>query len=156
MLSKNLLHLLIIQLSLDIWIKSRSKKSSFRRTSTVPEEKSSANVADILGGPVLPISHSLNGTPDSLLSGPLNEGQRSAPDTGDSIAPTTPFPPISQSSSPFTTPEPDGTNDKLGEEIRRSRRTRRNTENGQEDRTAQRAFGSPVSLDGDDLRFWVH
>ncbi|XP_043282318.1 kinesin-like protein KIF12 isoform X2 [Venturia canescens] len=129
---------------------NQSRKSPFRRTSTVPEEISSSSVADVLGVPVLPLQNSPNGTPDSLLSGPLVDGQGSAPDTGDSINPTIPFPPISRSSSPFVSladHESKSNGLDSGQKLRRSRR--RAMDNGHEDLSAQRAFGSPVSLDGD-------
>ncbi|KAK0078276.1 hypothetical protein PV325_001212 [Microctonus aethiopoides] len=106
---------------------SHNKKAAFKRTSTVPQEMKPKS-ANVLGDPVAPISHSLDGTPDSVLSGPLIEGHcNSAPTTGESSKPTTPFPSISRTSSPFV-----------------SRK---------EDRSANRAFGSPVSVDHDDGHF---
>lgn len=79
----------------------RIKKSTLRRTSTVPEEITTKYM-NTFRPIVRRNSQSIDGTPDSLISGSLNEGQ-SAPDTGDSISFTTPFPVISRSSSPFTT-----------------------------------------------------
>ncbi|XP_034942202.1 kinesin-like protein KIF12 [Chelonus insularis] len=102
---------------------SHSKKSAFRRTSTVPEEMTSKS-GEMLSSHI-PTSHSLDGTPDSLLSGPLMEGPISAPNTGDSVAPTTPFPPISRSTSPVIIKK--------------------------EDRVVHKVFGSPVPIDRDDF-----
>ncbi|XP_051170195.1 kinesin-like protein KIF12 isoform X2 [Leptopilina boulardi] len=81
---------------------SRQKRVTLRRTSTVPEEiKSSSKINDVLGGPVFPnVVQSLNGTPDSILSGLLLEGGTSVPDSAESETPTVPFPLITSS---FTT-----------------------------------------------------
>ncbi|XP_057322314.1 kinesin-like protein KIF12 isoform X2 [Microplitis mediator] len=120
---------------------SHGRRSAFRRTSTVPEEKKSSKT-DALG-PIV-FSHSLDGSPDSILSGPMTEGLYSTPNTGDSVAPTTPFPPISHtlvSSSPVVS-------------LKNNTSNRRNNSATHKDRTAQRAFGSPVSVnDEDDVRF---
>ncbi|XP_011306282.1 kinesin-like protein KIF12 isoform X2 [Fopius arisanus] len=102
------------------------KRTPLRRTSTVPEE-SHAKSAGLLGPRVAPVPYSLDGTPDSVLSGPLLEGQGSLPTTGDSVAPTTPFPPVSQPSSP------------RGKDRRPGRR----------DDTIHRALGSPVLINRD-------
>ncbi|XP_023290583.1 kinesin-like protein KIF12 [Orussus abietinus] len=131
---------------------NQSKKTAPRRTATLPEGKNWDKVNEILGGPVLPPGHSLNGTPDSMLSGPLAMDSPSAPDTGDSVAPTVPFPAVSRASSPFTSSEPEDGGDNATDP-RDSRRSRGLPPGRKDDRTARRVFGSLVSLDDEDLRF---
>ncbi|KZC13333.1 PREDICTED: kinesin-like protein KIF12 [Dufourea novaeangliae] len=115
-------------------------KTKTRRTSTVPEERRPSETNELLGEPVQPTDH-FNESPDSILSGSL-EMANSAPDTAESEAPTAPFPPVSHTSSPFGTPEPDGTT------AIRSMHFQGNAK-GKEDETSERAFGSPVPIDED-------
>ncbi|XP_033230766.1 kinesin-like protein KIF12 [Belonocnema kinseyi] len=128
---------------------SRQKRSTLRRTSTVPEEKTSSKINEVLGGPVFPSAQSLNGTPDSILSGSLLEGGSSAPDSAESEAPTAAFPIISRSSSPFTTPE----SDEYFRDSKFSRgSSRRSNSSSREKRkrskeNINRAFGSPIAPD---------
>lgn len=95
-------------------------------------------------GTILATHHteqSLEGSPDSILSGPLEEGGNSAPDSAESVAPTAPFPPITN--TPILT---FSLLDSEKELFRRNG-TERKTKN------EQRAFGSPVSIDEHDARF---
>ncbi|XP_017789042.1 PREDICTED: kinesin-like protein KIF12 [Habropoda laboriosa] len=115
------------------------KKANTRRTSTVPEERRPSETNDLLGEPVQPSDHSYNESPDSILSGPLDM-VNSAPGTAESEAPTAPFPALSQSSSPFGTPEPEDT-------VYVARTPRKSKE--REEETTQRAFGSPIPTDED-------
>ncbi|XP_043258270.1 kinesin-like protein KIF12 isoform X2 [Colletes gigas] len=112
------------------------KKTNTRRTSTVPEERRPSETIDVLGESIQPTDHSYNESPDSILSGSLEIGN-SAPNTAESEAPTVPFPPLSHSSSPFGTPDP--------EDAVHSRHSTKE----KEDETTQRAFGSPVPIDED-------
>ncbi|XP_011167259.1 kinesin-like protein KIF12 isoform X2 [Solenopsis invicta] len=89
-----------------------------------------------------------NGSPDSIMSGPLEEGGNSAPDSADSVAPTVPFPPITNSPSSFATSESEP---REGRKSRASVKERRSNRGRTKDE--QRAFGSPVSVDDDDARF---
>lgn len=91
----------------------------------------------VLGEPVQPTDH-YNGSPDSILSGPLDMSN-STPNTAESETPTVPFPAVSRSSSPFGTPEMENA---VG-----SRHSPKSKE--KEDETTQRAFGSPVPIDED-------
>jgi len=130
---------------------SQGRRTTSRRTMTVPEEDkpppSRSNDLAVADGntniTVTPAEQS-NGSPDSILSGPLDEGANSASDTADSVAPTVPFPPISHSPSSFATPEPELRNRKQS----RASSGRRNAEARIKDE--QRAFGSPVCVDDDD------
>ncbi|XP_012235666.2 kinesin-like protein KIF12 isoform X1 [Linepithema humile] len=134
-------------------INHQGRRTTLRRTSTVPEEgkppplrpSDRPPAADDAAATEMPAEQS-NGSPDSILSGPLDVGGNSAPDTAESVAPTVPFPPISHSPSSFVTPEP---------EPRKSQSRANNGKKGAEGRIKdeQRAFGSPVSVDDDDARF---
>lgn len=154
----------------------QSRRTTLRRTSTVPEEgkppstRSRSNDQPAADGPIAIITttnttttntttttatnvatemhaEQSNGSPDSILSGPLEEGGNSAPDSSDS-APTVPFPPISHSPSSFATSGPEPRDRKS----RASGPDKKNTDRrGIKDE--QRAFGSPVSVDEDDARF---
>ncbi|KAH0954697.1 hypothetical protein HN011_006844 [Eciton burchellii] len=132
-------------------INHQGRRTTSRRTMTVPEEDkpppSRSNDLAVADGntniTVTPAEQS-NGSPDSILSGPLDEGANSASDTADSVAPTVPFPPISHSPSSFATPEPELRNRKQS----RASSGRRNAEARIKDE--QRAFGSPVCVDDDD------
>ncbi|XP_015599072.1 kinesin-like protein KIF12 isoform X2 [Cephus cinctus] len=134
---------------------NQNRKATLRRTSTVPDARNPRRTIEGLTGPVLPLGHSLNGTPDSVLSGPLVEGRTSAPDTAESLAPTVPFPAVSQTPSPFTSPEPDETHEGTNVSLRKSRmrNTSNNVTGAKDDRSAHRAFGSLVSLDDDESHF---
>ncbi|XP_017887246.1 kinesin-like protein KIF12 isoform X2 [Ceratina calcarata] len=114
------------------------KRTSIRRTSTVPEERRPSETNDLLGEPVQPTDHSFNESPDSILSGPL-EMANSTPDTAESDAPTAPFPGVSHTSSPFGS---------LEDERDNSARTPRKSKEKEEEAT-QRAFGSPIPVDED-------
>ncbi|CAG5089373.1 Similar to Kif12: Kinesin-like protein KIF12 (Mus musculus) [Cotesia congregata] len=114
---------------------SHPRRSAFRRTSTVPEERRTSK--DVLG-PIV-FSQSLDSSPDSVLSGPMTEGLFSTPNTGDSVNATTPFPRIT--SSPIRSKSHEGNN-------RRS-----NSATNKERVAARRAFGSPVSIDDEDVHF---
>lgn len=148
---------------------SQGQKTTLRRTSTVPEEgkpppmrsrsndlpdadgsTATTNTTTTTATNIATEMHAeqSNGSPDSILSGPLEEGGNSAPDSADSVAPTVPFPPISRSSSSFATSEPEPRDRKS----RASGKDRRNT--GGRSKDEQRAFGSPVSVDDDDAQFW--
>lgn len=148
---------------------SQGQRTTLRRTSTVPEESkpppTRSNDQPAADGPIAITNTTTttatnvatemhaeqsNGSPDSILSGPLEEGGNSAPDSSDS-APTVPFPPISNSPSSFATSEPEPRNRKS--QSRASGQDRRNTDGGGT-KEEQRAFGSPVSVDDDDARFW--
>ncbi|XP_063984116.1 kinesin-like protein KIF12 isoform X3 [Diachasmimorpha longicaudata] len=109
---------------------NHSRRTPFRRTSTVPEENHSRS-AGLLGPRVAPVPYSIDGTPDSMLSGPFLEGQMSAPTTGESVDPTTPFPSVSQPSSPLE----------------------RRRKSGKRDEKIHRAFGSPVMMNRADAAF---
>lgn len=137
---------------------SQGRRTALRRTSTVPEEGKpppSRTITDEL--PVTddttaaaPIEQS-NGSPDSIMSGPLDVDGNSAPDTAESVAPTVPFPPISQSPAPVAT-SPEAPNRKSPPSPPpQSRANRSNAEEKTKDE--QRAFGSPVPVDEDDARF---
>lgn len=136
------------------------RKTLVRRTSTVPEENKPTNsnepAVDITTtsttttnnttttttNTVMPVEQiSNNGSPDSILSGPLEEDANSAPNTADSVAPTAPFPPISSDTSSFETLE-------LSRDRKSSRNGRKNV--GKDE---HRAFGSPVSIDDEDGHF---
>ncbi|XP_012524987.1 kinesin-like protein KIF12 isoform X1 [Monomorium pharaonis] len=150
----------------------QGQRTTLRRTSTVPEEgkpppsrsrSSDLPVAD--GSTIITTitttanttttttmttAGQSNGSPDSILSGPLEEGGNSAPDSADSVAPTVPFPPITHSPSFYAETEPRARRSKS-----RTSGTGRNKRNsGGNSKDEQRAFGSPVSVDDDeDARF---
>jgi len=132
---------------------SQGRRTTSRRTMTVPEEDKpppsrSNDLAAADGNTnntVTPAEQS-NGSPDSILSGPLDEGANSTSDTADSVVPTVPFPPISHSSSSFAMSESEPRNHK--QSLSRANSGRRNAEGRIKDE--QRAFGSPVSVDDDD------
>ncbi|KYN41073.1 Kinesin-like protein KIF12 [Trachymyrmex septentrionalis] len=149
-------------------INHQGQRTTLRRTSTVPEEskpppsRSRSNE--------LPAAHSIttttttstaatttnvateihaeqsNGSPDSILSGSLEEGGNSAPDSADSVAPTVPFPPISHSPSSFAMSESEPRN--RSKSRASTGKDRRNAEGRIQDE--HRAFGSPVPVDDDD------
>lgn len=142
------------------------RKTPVRRTSTVPEENKPPSTrwnepaandtttttittnTNITTNTMTPIEQSSNnGSPDSILSGPLEEGANSTPDTTESVAPTAPFPPISSDISSFGTLEParDRKSSRSG-----SGNGRKNASRGKDE---QRAFGSPVSIDVEDGHF---
>lgn len=129
---------------------SQGRNTSLRRTSTVPEEgkpppsrPSNPPAAD--NATTETPAEQSNGSPDSILSGPLDVSGNSAPDTAESVAPTVPFPPISHSPSSFVTEsEPRKSQS-------RANSGRKSAEGKVKDE--QRAFGSPVSVDDDDTRF---
>lgn len=129
----------------------------------MPEEKHPSGITDDVG---LPRGGSLNGltpTPDSVLSGPLDVGDSPAPNTADSVAPTSAFPriPISRASTPFTSPEPDDRDvveaktNAFQQYERRSRRRELSSasDNKAVNAAVHKAFGSLVSLDDDDPHF---
>ncbi|KAG7188164.1 hypothetical protein KM043_013382 [Ampulex compressa] len=119
-------------------------KTNLRRTSTVSEEKrnySNANNSFQHQTDELP-----NASPDSILSGSLREGASSAQGTADSALPTAPSPNFSTSPSPLATPEPDRTDFKTS--WKSSRRRKKDREE-----KGDRVFGSPVSMDEEDVRF---
>lgn len=137
---------------------SQGRRTTSRRTPTVPEEDkppppSRSNDLAAADGSVniivMPAEQS-NGSPDSILSGSLDESANSAPDSADSLVPTAPFPPLSHSPGSFATSEPKSQNRKQSLP-RASARGRTDTEGRNKDE--QRAFGSPVSVDEDDARF---
>lgn len=119
---------------------------TLRRTSTVPEEiKSASKINDVLGGLVFPNVQSLNGTPDSILSGSLLEGGGTSVE---SEAPTAPFPFISRSSSPLIAENLDDNflDSKLLSRTNTRMRMREKIINKSKE-NIQRAFGSPVTPD---------
>ncbi|KAL0125156.1 hypothetical protein PUN28_004354 [Cardiocondyla obscurior] len=150
-------------------INHQGQRTTLRRTSTVPEEgkpppsrsrssdlpaadgfvpASNANAnATATAATNVATEMQSNGSPDSILSGPLEEGGTSAPDSADSVAPTVPFPPISHSPSSYVTPESEPRDRKS----RSSGKDRRNAGEGVKDE--HRAFGSPVPVDDDDGQF---
>ncbi|XP_066591849.1 kinesin-like protein KIF12 isoform X3 [Prorops nasuta] len=109
------------------------RKMTFRRTSTVPEEKGHRAPEVSVGG--LKREVSSNGSPESVISVPLGD---STPGTGDSIAPTASFPGITK------TPSPPKNNP------RQSQKTKNLQKKVEDDFSVQRAFGSPVPVDEDD------
>lgn len=126
---------------------SQGRRTTLRRTSTVPEEsKPPAKTGEqpVADGTVAMLEQS-NSSPDSILSGPLDVGGTSAPDTADSVAPTVPFPPISRSPSSPATSEAEAQNRKSHS---RASSGRKDPEDKSKDE--QRAFGSPVPVDDDD------
>ncbi|EFN60443.1 Kinesin-like protein KIF12 [Camponotus floridanus] len=129
-------------------INHQGRRTTLRRTSTVPEESKPPvkmgehPIAD--GVVAMPVEQS-NSSPDSILSGSLDVGSTSAPDTAESVAPTVPFPPISRSPSSPATSEAEVQNRKSRA---RANSGRRDAEDKSKDE--QRAFGSPVSVDDDD------
>ncbi|KAM0725119.1 Kinesin-like protein KIF12 [Formica fusca] len=134
-------------------INHQSRRTTLRRTSTVPEEgkpppKTGNQPA------AMPIEQS-NSSPDSIMSGPLDVGGTSAPDTADSVAPTVPFPPISHSPSSSATSETERQNRKSQSRVSSAKRNK-DEEKGKDvekSKDEQRAFGSPVSVDDEDARF---
>ncbi|EZA49317.1 Kinesin-like protein KIF12 [Ooceraea biroi] len=141
-------------------INHQGRRMTSRRTSTVPEEgkpppsrsNNPAAADDSTNTTVMPAEQS-NGSPDSILSGTLDEGANSTPNsTADSATPTVPFPPISHSPpSSFVTAEPEPKSRNRKQSQSRASNGRRNAE--ERDKDEQRVFGSPVSVDSDDTRF---
>jgi len=149
---------------------SQGQRTTLRRTSTVPEESKPPPSRSRSRSNELPATDSIitttttstaatatnvaiemhaeqsNGSPDSILSGSLEEGGNSAPDSADSVAPTVPFPPISHSPSSFATSEPEPRN--RSKSRASTGKDRRNVEGRIQDE--HRAFGSPVPVDDDD------
>ncbi|XP_014474061.1 PREDICTED: kinesin-like protein KIF12 [Dinoponera quadriceps] len=147
---------------------NNQRKTPVRRTSTVPEEykpppsRSNEPAADDTTGTIITTTittdtttntmtlveqSSNNGSPDSILSGSLEEGANSTPNTADSVAPTAPFPPISSHTLSFETLEP----------LRKQKSSRSGSGNGRKNadkvKDEHRAFGSPVSIDDEDGHF---
>ncbi|XP_050457791.1 kinesin-like protein KIF12 isoform X2 [Cataglyphis hispanica] len=132
-------------------INHQSRKTTLRRTSTVPEEgKPPPKTGE--QPTAMPIEQS-NSSPDSILSGPLDVGGTSAPDTAESIAPTVPFPPISHSPSSSATSETERQNRKSWASSARRNKDEEKSKDEEKNKDEQRAFGSPVSVDEDDEGF---
>ncbi|KAG5324677.1 KIF12 protein, partial [Acromyrmex heyeri] len=148
-------------------INHQGQRTTLRRTSTVPEESKPPPSRSRSRSNELPAADTItttstaatatnvatelhaeqsNGSPDSILSGSLEEGGNSAPDSADSVAPTVPFPPISHSPSSFATSELESRN--RSKSRANTGKDRRNAEGRIQDE--HRAFGSPVPVDDDD------
>ncbi|KYM97872.1 Kinesin-like protein KIF12 [Cyphomyrmex costatus] len=127
--------------------RSRSRSNELLTTDSITTTTTTTSTTTTATNVVSEIhAEQFNGSPDSILSGSLEEGGNSAPDSADSVAPTAPFPPISHSPSSFAEPEP------------QNRKSRAST--GKDRRSAEgriqdehRAFGSPIPADDDDPRF---
>ncbi|XP_071645157.1 kinesin-like protein KIF12 isoform X1 [Temnothorax longispinosus] len=144
-------------------VNHQGQRTTLRRTSTVPEEskppptrsRSDGSTATVAGTTTTIATNvatetraeQSNGSPDSILSGPLEEGGNSAPDSAESVAPTVPFPPISHSPSSLATTESEPRNRRS--QSRASGKDRMRNAGGRM-KDEQRAFGSPVPVDDDD------